>query len=185
MSEPVSAALAASAAAASAAEVGFFSSAAMFIAGAISAWGVLIIAVLIILGILFEHNESRGWAVFVAILLAGVAYVFFSVPLYMIGIGVAGYIVVGLVWSFWRYKRHAQKVVEKNKGRNNSEKEMALRSLHPKAMLGTITAWIMVWPFSMVGSLAGDLINFVQSLVTKFFRGVYFRIYDSAVAALK
>jgi predicted membrane protein len=188
MAEPVTAAAAAAivASAAStsvttAASVGFFASLGLFIAG----WSIAILAVLIVLGILFEHNGARGWSVFAAMLVAGVAYISFNVSLVMLAVGAVGYIVVGLIWSFWRYKRHAQKVVERNKGESAITRERALVRLHPKEMLGTITAWIMIWPFSMVENLVGDILNLIQDLVRKVFRGVYHRIYDSAVAALK
>jgi hypothetical protein len=52
-------------------------------------------------------------------------------------------------------------------------------------MLPTITAWITIWPFSLVENFVGDIINFIQDLVQKVFRGIYHKIYDSAVAALK
>lgn len=194
MAEPITAAVAASAAASSvassasaaaAASAGpsFFAAAFAFAAGLLLTWPALI--VLLFVGILFEHNGARGWAVFTALAVAAVSYFFFSVSLLSIAIGAVCYIVIGLIWSFWRYKRHAQKVVEAKKNSSATDKEYALRALHPKAMLGTITAWIVIWPFSMVENLVGDIINFIQELVTKFFRGVYHRIYDSAVSALK
>ena len=174
-------AFAQAAAATGAAEVGFFAAIGLFIAG----WGVAILVGLALLGILFEHNGARGWAVFTALIVAAVAYISFHVSLLMIAIGAVGYIAVGLAWSFWRYKRHAANVVEQNREANASTKERALALLHPKAMLGTITAWIMIWPFSMVENIVGDLITAIQMLVTKFFRGVYHKVYESAVQALK
>jgi len=164
-----------------AAEAGLLASVAGFIAG----WAVFILAELFLFGILAEHTESSGWAIFFMILAVAVAFFTFSFSWLTLALGAVGYIVVGLLWSFWRYKRHAQKVVEANKKSTAQEKEYALRALHPKAMLGTITAWIVIWPFSLVENLVGDIINFIQELVTKFFRGVYHKIYDSAVAALK
>jgi hypothetical protein len=164
-------------------EVGFFASLFAFAAGFLLTWPALI--ALIVLGILFEHNGARGWAVFAALVSMGVAYLFFNVSLIALGIGAVAYIAIGLFWSFWRYKRHAEKVVEANRDTSASNKERVLAQLHPKAMLGTITAWIMIWPFSMVENIVGDLINGIQLLVTKFFRGVYHKVYDSAVAALK
>ena len=168
---------------ATAAEVGFFSAAFAFVAGLLLTWPALI--ALVCLGIVFEHNGARGWSVFTALAVAAVAYFFFSVSLMNIAIGAVVYIVIGLLWSFWRYKRHVEKVVARTKDLSDSYKESAVRSLHPRAMLGTITAWIVVWPFSMVENIVGDIINFVQDLVVKYFRGVYMRIYESAVSALK
>ena len=185
MTEPVSAAVAASAAVATAtsgaASVGFFAAAAGFIAG----WAILILVALFVLGILSEHNDSRGWSIFFMLIAAGVAYLTFSLSWTMLAVYAAGYVIVGLFWSFWRYKRHAAKVVEQNKNATKQEKERALARLHPKEMLGTITAWIMVWPFSFVENMVGDLINAIQMLITKVFRGIYHRIYDAAVAALQ
>jgi hypothetical protein len=172
---------AAPAAAATAAEVGFFAGIIGFLAG----WGVLILAVLILLGIISEHNNSRGWAVFWALLAGAIAFLVFHVSLMTLIIGAIGYIIIGLFWSFWRYKRHVSKIVEEYRNSSDSEKERALRNIHPKAMLSTITAWIMIWPFSMVENVIGDLITGIQMLVTKFFRGVYHKVYDSAVAALR
>lgn len=177
MSDPVSVAVAASSAAKAASG--------MFILGLVSAWGLVILAVLAVLGILFEHNGARGWSVFSALLVAVVAYVAFSVSLLHIALGAVAYIVIGVLWSFYRYKRHADKVVETNKDASSREKEIALARLHPKAMLSTLTAWIVIWPFSFVEHFVGDIINAIQTLVTKIFRGIYHRIYDSAVAALR
>lgn len=166
---------------ATAAEIGILAAAGIFI----SAWVAVILGVLFVLGIFAEHTESSGWAIFIMILAAAVAFFAYSFSWVTLAIGAVSYIVVGLLWSFWRYKRHAQKVVEAKKNSSSTDKEYALRALHPRAMLGTITAWIVIWPFSMVENVVGDIINFVQELVTKFFRGVYHKIYNSAVAALK
>jgi hypothetical protein len=145
----------------------------------------LALIVLLVLGILFEHNGARGWAVFTALAALTAAYFAFQVPLATLALGAGAYFVIGLVWSFWRYKRHASKVVAENKGADANQKERVLRALHPKAMVSTIVAWILIWPFSIIENLIGDILNVLQLMVTKFFRGVYHRVYDSAVAALQ
>lgn len=166
---------------ATATEIGFFAA----IAGFIGGWALVILAVLALLGILSEHNKSSGWAIFWLVLAGVVAFIAFNVPLMVLGLAAAAYIAVGLVWSFWRYKRYVNEMVTQHRASDARTKEDVLRKIHPKNMLGTITSWIIVWPFSFVASIVGDLINFIQSLVSKFFRGVYFRIYDAAVSALK
>ena len=154
-----------------------------FIAGIALTWPALL--GLLVLGIVFEHNAARGWAVFTAIISMVVAYFFFNVSLLVLAGSAAGYLAIGLVWSFYRYKRHAANVVLANMAASVREKEEALRKLHPKAMLSTITAWITIWPFSLIENFVGDLITAINSLVTKWFRSIYHRIYDSAVSALK
>lgn len=154
-----------------------------FVAGFMLTWPALI--ALLFFGILFEHNGARGWAVFTALVGAAVAYFFFSVSLVTLAISAVGYIAIGLVWSFWRYKREADMVVQANKNEAQSVRERALARLHPRTMLPTITAWIMIWPFSFIENFVGDIINAIQALVQKVFRGIYHRIYDAAVASLK
>lgn len=178
-----SAAVAASAPVAAAASPGFIMAAIAFFGGLLVSWPTLV--VLAILGILFEHNGARGWAVTTALVSAGTAYFFFAVPLMTILIGAAIYLVIGLVWSMYRYKRHVSNAVDEYKDADQNIKDRIIHSLHPKAMLSTITAWILIWPFSFIENIASDLINGIEALVSKFFRGIYHRIYNSAVAALK
>lgn len=184
MAEPVSVALAASAAASSAvvaaAEPGFLMAAAGFILG----WGWLALAVLVLLGIMFEAHSSTGWAVFVGLLTATLVFFFFKLSLVSFAIGAAVYIPIGLFWSWYRYKRHAAKEVERARSMDLRAKENIVARLHPKNMLGTIVQWILIWPFSIVENLIGDLIHAIESLVTKWFRGVYHTIYDSAVKSI-
>ena len=201
MSDPVSVsvsvAVAASAAAKAASAVvisaapvaatspGLLASTGFFLLGAISSWGIIILSVLFLFGIIAEHGGSRGWAVFWALAMSAIAYVVFSVSLLTIVLGSVGYLAIGVVWSFYRYKRHASKIVDKYKGQGVEYRNIAVANLHPKAMLKTITAWIIIWPFSFVEHFVSDIINAIQALVTKIFRGIYHRIYDSAAAALR
>lgn len=166
---------------ASASEAGLIAGILGFVAG----WGIFILSAFVIFGILSEHNKSSGWAVFWLILALPVAWLTFSVSWITLAVGAAAYIAIGLVWSWWRYKRQITETIEKYKSSDSYAREAALRSVHPKQMLGTITAWVVVWPFSMVENVVGDVINFVQTLITKFFRGIYYSIYNSAVEKLK
>jgi len=140
--------------------------------------------VLCIIGTFAESNEAHGVATFFGIVAAITAYFFFNVPFEIIGIYAIGYFVVGFIWSFWRYKRYADKIVAEYKDLSDSSKRMALAELDPKRMLGKITTWVIVWPFSMVENVLGDLIQIVQTTITTFFKGIYTRIYVSAVGQL-
>ena len=159
-----------------------FGAAIAFVAAFLLTWPALI--VLFLAGVLFEHNECHGWAVTSMLALAAVSYFFFSIPLLTVAVGSVLYVVAGLVWSFYRYKRYADKVVKENANKTDSEKKYALQQLHPKEMLGTITSWIIIWPFSVLENFVGDIINAIQTLVEKVFKSVYHRIYNSAVSAL-
>jgi predicted neutral ceramidase superfamily lipid hydrolase len=178
-----SAAAAQTAAVAAAANVGFIAGLTSFAAGILFTLPALLIV--LVLGILSEWGGHSGWAVFMTLVTGAISYAMFNVSLLTLAIGLVGYFAIGFVWSFYRYKRHATKVVEANQGETPRTRELALLRLHPKAMVSTIISWVLVWPFSLVENFIGDLLNGLKVMILKWFRGVYHGIYDSAVAALK
>lgn len=153
-----------------------------FSAGFLLSWPSLI--VLLLLGVLAEHNDSRGWAVFFGIVLATISYFYFELVLLDMLMWSAAYFIVGIFWSFWRYRRHMTRTV----ARLRSEYDdliiinRALQRHTPGNMKGTITAWVIIWPLSFIGSMSGDLIDVVQAFISTFFKGVYHRIYSVSVA---
>lgn len=149
-----------------------------FILGWALSWPGLI--GLLIIGTIFEANEAHGWAIFMGVVSAVVAYFFFAIPLMTLFVYGAGYLAVGFIWSFWRYKRHADCVVDEYRGRSLISRKEAVEKLRPSNMLDKITTWVLVWPFSMVENVLGDFIKVVQTFITKFFKGIYNRIYQTA-----
>ncbi len=147
-----------------------------FLAGWFLSWPAL--GLMLLLGIIFEANEAHSWSMFTGIVTAIVAYFFFSIPFVSLLIYSVGYFVVGFIWSFWRYKRFVD--LEVNTVTKGNRQYM-IEKIKPSNMLSTITTWVIVWPFSMIENIVGDLINLVQTAITKFFRGVYNRIYENAI----
>ena len=139
---------------------------------------------LLILGTIFEANEAHGWAVFMGVVAAIVSYFFFAIPLMTLLVYGAGYLAVGFIWSFWRYKRHADKVVEMCEGKSRDARKYAIEELKPSNMLDKLTTWVLIWPFSMVENVLGDFIKIVQTFITTFFKGIYNRIYQAAVGKI-
>ena len=119
-----------------------------------------------------------------------VSYFYFDVSLRTILYAAAGYLAVGLVWSFWRYNVYAKETVEWIKTLQVPDKfsvsyrQSHIDNLAPSKNLDRITAWIIIWPFSLVECVLGDIINAIQSLVTKVFKGVYSKIYLNHVKSL-
>ena len=70
------------------------------------------------------------------------------------------------------------------KGKSKDSAGYAIEELKPSNMLGKLTTWALIWPFSMVENVLGDFIKIIQTFITKFFRGIYNRIYMSAVGKL-
>ena len=153
-----------------------------FFAAWLLSWPVLVL--LVLLGAIFESNGARGWSVFTGLVVAAVSYFYFHVSFFTILLITGLYLVIGVAWSFYRYKRHVSEVVEENRNADVKTKQRVLLEIHPKAMLVPITRWILIWPFSLIENFVGDFIVLVQQLVTKVFKGIYHRIYDLAVAEL-
>ncbi len=131
-------------------------------------------------GVWAEHIEARGFAVFWALVSAVAAFFYFDVSLESIAISSVGYVCFGLLWSFYRYKRF---IVAKVEYLSQSEYKFSrIEDYHPSKMLDTITAWIIIWPFSLIENLCGDIINGVETLVKSVFKGVYNKIYNTAIA---
>ena len=155
-----------------------------FLAGWLLSWPSLF--VLFGLGVLFEHNEWRVMALLITLVTAASAFFFFDVTLVDLAFIAAGYLVIGVVWSFWRYRRYVQTEVEKIKQGNHSPdvQNIKLGYLVPSSKTETIVGWIVVWSFSAIGSIVGDLIDLITELVTTTFRRIYAAIYNAATKGL-
>lgn len=150
--------------------------------GYVATWPGLII--LLVLGTIAESYEAHGFAAFMGIVSAITAYFFFHVDPATIVAYIAVYFAIGFGWSIWRYKRYASDVVEQNKTGSEYDRKRAIERLHPTKMLGTLTTWVFIWPFSMVENVAGDLVKLVQTTITQVFKSIFNRIYESAVKQL-
>jgi membrane protein implicated in regulation of membrane protease activity len=157
----------------------------LFLAGYIISWPAF--GLLCLSGIFFEHIRCHGWAVIMGISAIVVGYYYFDVTLAEILWWVASYVAIGLVWSFWRYHRHVSDEAEdiRNSSSTGVYLTAKIEALAPGKNVDLITYWIIIWPFSAIESVVGDVINVVQSLVTKVFRSVYAKIYSVHVAGLQ
>lgn len=143
---------------------------------------------LLVVGIVFEHRGDRACAVFTGLVTMVVSYLFFDIPLETIMYASIGYLLIGVVWSFWRYRVLVDYVVAQikalPKNANEHIRERMIERLAPTENLDKITAWIIIWPFSAIENILGDVIKMVQVLVTDVFKGVYHKIYKSRIDAL-
>lgn len=148
--------------------VGFFSG--------ILSWYLLI--GLCVFGVISEYNERRTLGVIFAVATAFSAISFFNISFrdaIMISIG---YFVIGVLWSFWRYRVFLVSRFENiNKSYSDNSEQMRqtkMGELAPKYMVGTLVAWIVAWPFSFIGNIISD---FVSVVIIK----TYMKVYSSSV----
>lgn len=156
----------------------------LFFAGWLFTWQALVLV--LVVGIFFEHTASRGLAVFSGIVAMVISYFYFEVSLQTIAYAAVGYLIVGVIWSFWRYNVFVSDRMKELRSRswtNLDHYTTATEGLAPSRNLKRITAWIIIWPFSAVENILGDIITMIQTLVTKVFKGVYYKIYTSHLQA--
>lgn len=131
-----------------------------------------------------EHSDSTGWAVFASVVAGAIAFFMFDIPLQTLLYSALVYAVVGIVWSFWRYKRYVEvrvdEIKKKDYASDSFSKKSALESLSPKEMSTTIVSWIVIWPISLVENLVSDIITGLEKLVRTWLNQIYTGIYKSA-----
>jgi hypothetical protein len=141
---------------------------------------------LILLGIIFEFYDNV-LSVYTGIAAALVAYFMYNIPLNTLAIYAGIYLVIGIIWSFWRFKRYTdQKVEEYNENliKRAIDHERLMHQISLKACTGRIVAWITVWPFSMIENLTSDIVKLLKSLVTDVLKYFYTIIINNAVSKI-
>lgn len=138
----------------------------------------------IFLGLFLEHNEHDGWALFITLVVATIAWNMFTFPLNILLISAAAYFPIGILWSFWRWRRHCSRVVADVK-KNPRHKADALNKLDLSEQIFRIVSWILNWPASALASLLGDIIDVIEVLVRKVFHKVYVKISRNAIREIE
>lgn len=157
-----------------------------FLAGVFVNWYA--VSILFVIGILFDRNEHGIMAVISIAAIIGIVSMLLGVSIspsfaaVLFGV----YVVVGVLWSFWRYSRHVSAAVAdiKAMGYTDGTRERMIRDMQPKAMVGTIIEWICTWPLSFISNMVGDFIDGLRILVTRVFNRVYEQIFASAIREL-
>lgn len=153
-----------------------------FFAGYLLNWVAL--SILLVLSLFCEVGESPGWAVFFGAVAGVVAINLFGIPLNTVLYAAVGYLVLGVLWSIWRYKRFVRTEVQRltqlyGKARTATE------DLHPSKQTGRIVSWMVIWPVSLISNITGEFIHLLSSIVTTWLKGIYEDIYKSGVASTK
>lgn len=161
-----------------------------FIGAVVVSWWFLCILVGII--IWNVHIENDGWAIIWLAAFAAIAYFAFTVSWQTIAIVAAIYVPIGLVWSIYRWKRHCRdafKTYEKEKAsianikENTSwdnklerRQEDAKKAMNPADNIDSIASWVIIWPFSLIDNLIGDLIDLIKDGIEKYLISIYSNI---------
>jgi hypothetical protein len=147
-------------------------------------WWVPIFILLGIIALVTEHNEAHGWTVFFTIVMMLAAVSLPSVTWTMMGVLAVVWVPIGLVWSLWRWKKYCAHIVSEvanGKIMASSGKQM----IDPQEALSKITQWVIAWPFSLVESLIGDIIDAVQNMIKGIFKATYEKISAKALVQIE
>ena len=144
-------------------------------------------------GLISERGNNQGCSVFFGALSVVVA--FFMFKLYdfswqSITTVAVVYALVGIVWSFWRYKQYVTNAITEfdnykpdwcTPTDRTPERKKFVEKLKPSEHWDAITGWVIVWPFSFVEYGLGDVFTIVKTFISSRFCSIYNKIYQNAV----
>lgn len=148
------------------------------------AWPML--ALLFVIGLVLEHNEARWSAFFCLIAMVWVVAAQVAMPSAgVLAIVLLVYAVVGIVWSFWRYKLFVDQSIEEASPKA-SEVEMSylISRVSPEQNVSRIVSWVLTWPLGVIEYSFRGAFSAVEYAVKHVFQAVYKAIYNRAVRKL-
>ena len=146
----------------------------------------IMIGALLVIAVLLDHKEAKGWVIFFALVAGLLAWSVFNVTWQQLLIVAGAWVPIGVAWSIWRWRRHCSAVVTKFKESGSKTPEMyVMTKLDPANSKGSIVYWIIAWPISVIEMSIGDFIDVIGILVTRVFKGTYARISASAIKDLE
>jgi len=169
-----------------------------------SFWGMGIVALFVLW---LVHEESEAWAIAWLFVLAFITYNVFTIDLMTLLISMAAWIPIGICWSFYRWKRFCADLVEEHNEqktlvyaqnnftdpgeRERMEREMArdfdrLKDrVDPGENITRLVQWILIWPFSVIENVLGDIYDMVVQLVKTYLINFYSKISNNALNQVK
>ncbi len=158
---------------------------------------------LMVIALICEYNERHGWTVILTGVLMYIAYATFQLTLPHLAMVLGGYVPVGFMWSFWRWKRHCDSVVEKTEekvkelnqvdysfntkileGRIERCRSEAIGSITPSKQMDRLVYWVLGWPFSFIEMVLRDFVNLIERTIRAIATQTYQRITAKATARI-
>lgn len=147
------------------------------------------VAALGLLGVATAHSAT-GLSVMFGLAFATLWFWVNPAPISDVLIYAILYLIIGSIWSIWRYRRYVQirmsqvsftSFDEKRYTEKDFMDKYSVRELSPERSMERIVHWILIWPFSMIENLTTDIIQVVRVFVTRGLANMYNYIYASVV----
>jgi hypothetical protein len=164
-----------------------------FLVGVMASWWFLATCViLLIFADSDDYDDSIFWAFLAGTLLVIGGYFAFGLDWERMKWVLAGYIPLGVVWSFFKYRKYCTKQAKRVLGkafRNSADftfTKTQKRDFDELTSLPTVTGrvsyWILFWPLSIVAWAVRDLlVDFADWLINSVFKKAYDAVRNSAV----
>lgn len=153
-----------------------------FALGTLGFW--LLLTVVSIAFIACVENDHYTFPTIVALILAIVYWKpisNFSISWKAFAIALVAYVVIGVVWSIFRWVRYVKEETDEYK---KDPTEYTLSSLKNNLKVtnnkSRITGWIAYWPWSLLWNITGDFFK----MLSENLQGVYQKIADRALAGV-
>jgi Ca2+/Na+ antiporter len=161
----------------------------LFIGYVVSWYGILGLSLICLISV---HTDSRIASAIFMSLLTYTVYRVFNLSFIQMIYGMIGYVCIGFLWSFWRYKKYVRSSVENynrltehnQSARERMNKDTIIKELDVKNRLHDITFWILMFPFSMLENILGDLIDTLKRIIVVYCKSIYRRIMENELKDL-
>jgi hypothetical protein len=149
-----------------------------------SYWSIALISLCLLF---FSYKDYRNWSLFFISILAVVAYQVFALEPMDAAKCLAGYLPIGILWSFWRWKRHGDVTMKgiDPVSLNDNQRSVLIEKITPRYNIDLITGWVMAWPFSAISHIFSDLIALVSKIIREYFIEIYTKISGNHLEKLK
>lgn len=143
------------------------------------------------------HKEESGWVfIWVASIIVIMTQLNVTVTPTHLMYGLPAYALLGILWSFWRYKRYvAEQIAQthevfKDFQEEDSEKysrymKSTITRVAPGNKITMIVHHIIFWPVSAFCNIFADIFDLVSKFVKHYMIGIYSRILNNEITKYK
>lgn len=157
-----------------------------FFAGLIVGAGWWLVAPMLIISFIFEHNRRYGVTFWLSVLTLVFAKVAFGLPWATLGVVALLYVPIGFIWSFWRWRRHCNKIATAvENGTYSGSMGAAKSETNFSQHCDKIIPWIFTWPYGMLEAAVGDLIDLVHDWVRDIADRTYIKWSNDALTRIE
>ena len=146
-------------------------------------WEIIALVALIIgfsIGLFRESSTGTGIiiVIFIAVFWSHISFIYNAVGFWGIVSTISGYLMIGGVWSLWKWKDYVKSEIEYVKTQYDIPivedfRKEAFNRIKRNMDYDIIGFWILMWPFSVTGYLFNDILSKFARVI---FGGVYEKI---------